>query len=111
DDEVFTSVVLNQKNREYEVTVDSSGTIVQIAMELQPKEVAEPVLQGLKKKFPDAKITGASEVTEPEMNNSKTYHLEIETKAKKVYEVILSPKGVILQKEEVKILKEVKPKL
>jgi Putative beta-lactamase-inhibitor-like, PepSY-like len=109
DYEVFISVVLKYKDHEYEVTVDTAGTIVQIAKDVDPKLLPAPVLQGLQKKYPGAKINVAAEVTEPELG-SKTYHVEISTAAKTVVELVIGSKGTILQKNEVKEVNEAKVK-
>jgi hypothetical protein len=101
--DVFISVVLKYKNDEYEVTVDASGTIMQIAKNVDPKDLPALVLQGVLKKYPDAKINVAADVTEPE--RSRTYHLEIETTAKKIVELVVGVKGTVLQAEEVKEMK------
>jgi uncharacterized membrane protein YkoI len=94
--EVF-EVVLKNKDQTLEVTLTPEGKILSVEKEIPVKDLPKAVTDSVVAKYPKSTIKKAEEETKDE---KVTYEVLIETADKKKIEVVLDPKGKIL--EEVK---------
>jgi hypothetical protein len=86
------------KDGEYTVSVKADGTIEEIEREVAIKDLPVAVLAALKAKYPKATLDEAEEVT---AGAKVTYEVLVKLKGKKDRQVVLNPKGRILEDEEV----------
>jgi hypothetical protein len=95
-EESIFNVVLKYKNFEYEVTITAQGEILETAKILTEKNLPAAVMEALHGKYPNSKVKEAVDVREPGQEIPHTFHVEIETAQSTTVELILDPKGKVL---------------
>jgi hypothetical protein len=98
DGKTTYEVELTFKEGEYTVSVKSDGTIEEVEREVAIKDLPVAVLAALKAKYPKATLDEAEEVT---AGTKVTYEVLVKRKGKKDRQLVLNPKGRILQDDEV----------
>ncbi|PXW91163.1 putative PepSY-like beta-lactamase-inhibitor [Nitrosomonas sp. Nm84] len=91
-------VEYKENGREYEITYDSAGVILQIEETLDVKTLPEPIIQAITKAYPQATIEDAERVIKPD-GTVTVYEVEIKTEGKKL-ELELDANGKILKIEQ-----------
>ncbi|SFF05222.1 PepSY-like domain-containing protein [Nitrosomonas sp. Nm166] len=91
-------VEYKENGREYEITYDSDGVILQIEETLDVKALPEPIIQAITNAYPKATIEDAERVIKPD-GTVTVYEIEIKTEGKKL-ELELDSNGKILKVEQ-----------
>lgn len=79
-----------------DVSVKEDGTIAQVEKEIEAKDLPKAVAEAVKAKYPKGSIKKSEEITEGE---KATYEVVVAVDGKKPFEVVLDPKGKILEDE------------
>ncbi len=90
-------VTIKYKGQNIDVTTDPDGKIVSVEKEIKAEDFPKEVRDALEAKYPKAKITKAEEITK---DDKITYEALITTADNKKLEVVLDPKGKILEEEK-----------
>ena len=98
DGERYYSVILHAQKHTFEVTVTEAGKVIEIAKEIEFKELPKPVAAAVTKGYPKAKIGEVAELTVPGVKG-KTYHIELTTAAGKELEVVYDPDGKLISED------------
>jgi uncharacterized membrane protein YkoI len=96
DGKTIYEVTLNYKGQEYTVSATAEGKITEIERELAIKDLPKAVIDAIKKKYPNANMEEAEEVT---AGDKITYEVIVEV-SKKELAVTLDGNGKILKEEE-----------
>lgn len=91
-------VEYKENGKEFEITYDADGVILQIEETLDVKALPEPIIQAISKAYPKATIEGAEKVINPD-GTVAAYEVEIKTEGKKL-ELELDANGKILKTEQ-----------
>lgn len=89
-------IELDHKGQEYTVSATAEGKITEIEREVEIKDLPKAVSDAIKKKYPNAKMEEAEEVT---ADNKTTYEVAVKN-GKKELELTLDASGKILKEEE-----------
>lgn len=91
-------VEYKENGKEFEITYDADGVILQIEETLDVKALPEPIIQAISKAYPKATIEDAERVINPD-GTVAAYEVEIKTEGKKL-ELELDANGKILKTEQ-----------
>jgi uncharacterized membrane protein YkoI len=89
-------VALKHKGQKLEATFKPDGTFVSVEKEIEAKDLPKAVADALEAKYPKATYKKVEEETE---GDKVTYEVLLVTAEKKTVEVVLDPKGKILEEE------------
>lgn len=89
-------IELDHKGQEYTVSATAEGKITEVEREVEIKDLPKAVTDAIKKKYPNAKMEEAEEVT---ADNKTTYEVAVKN-GKKELELTLDASGKILKEEE-----------
>jgi hypothetical protein len=98
DGVVEYTVTLHHKKDVYEVTVTDEGKIVEIARELEFKDLPKPVAGAFRTRYPKSKVDGVWELTVPG-EKGKAYQIDCITAAGKSLSVEFDPDGKLLSED------------
>jgi uncharacterized membrane protein YkoI len=93
---VAYEIAVKFKGQKIEVTVSEEGKIISVEATIDIKDVPKAVTEAVLKKYPNAKIMQAEEVTK---DAKVTYELIITAGGKKL-EVVFDPRGKFLEEED-----------
>lgn len=104
DKRTVYEVTLKEEKKNIDVTLTPKGSIVMIEKEIERKDLPKVVADALAAKYPDATYKVCEEIIPVKDGKEKleSYEVLLETKDKKLIEVVLSPKGKITKTEEKK---------
>lgn len=91
-------VALEYKEHEYSVAATAEGKITEIEREIEVKDLPKAASDAIKKKYPDAKIEKAEEVT---ANDKTTYEVVVEKSDDTDVEVTVDASGKILSEKAI----------
>lgn len=91
-------VFFKHNKGEYEVTVTEKGKVIEVAREIEFKDLPKAVAAAVKAKYPKATIGEVSELTEPDVKG-KHYHVELTTAGGKDVELTYTPDGKLVHEE------------
>lgn len=99
---VVYDVELTSEGILIEIAVQAGGRIDWVAVDLAIERLPKPVLAGIRKKYPAAKLDHASTVytVKDGKDHLENYYVELNTKAGKSRTLEVSAKGVILEDDE-----------
>ena len=84
-----------------DLAVTPDGVITEVERELDPKQLAKPILAAIAAKFPGSTIKSAEAVETLEDGKTvKTIDVVVVDKDRESYDVVLTPDGKILESEE-----------
>jgi hypothetical protein len=91
-----TTFEISLKDGEHaiDISLKDDGTILVIEKAIAVKELPKAVAEAVKAKYPKGKVTLAEELT---TGATVTYEVAVELGGKKPFEVVLDPKGKILE--------------
>jgi uncharacterized membrane protein YkoI len=95
DGKTTYEIGLEQKGQEYTVSATAEGKITEVEREVEIKDLPKAVTDAIKKKYPNAKMEEAEEVT---ADNKTTYEVIVKS-GKKELELTLDAGGKILKEE------------
>lgn len=95
DGKTTYEIGLEQKGQEYTVSATAEGKITEVEREVEIKDLPKAVTDAIKKKYPNAKMEEAEEVT---ADNKTTYEVIVKN-GKKELELRLDAGGKILKEE------------
>jgi len=94
-------VSLKNKGKNIDVALTSEGKIKEIETEVAVADLPKPVASAIEAKYPKATVKKAEEIVEFKgEDETKNYEVVLTMEDKKTLEVVLSPEGKILEKEE-----------
>lgn len=96
DGKTTYEIELEHKGQEYTVSATAAGKITEIEREMEVKDLPKAVTDAIKKKYPNAKMEEAEEVT---ADNKTTYEVVVEN-GRKDLELTVDASGKILKEEE-----------
>lgn len=95
---VVYEVEYKENGKEFEITYDADGVILQIEETLDVKALPEPIIQAISKAYPKATIEDAERVINPD-GTVAAYEVGIKAEGKKL-ELELDASGKILKTEQ-----------
>ncbi len=102
DDEMVYEISIVDQGKKIDVSVDDEGEIESTETEIAISALPKAVTKAIDAKYPKATIQKAELIIEFEdgKEDEKTYEVVIVTDAKKKIEVVLTPKGKIVEDEK-----------
>lgn len=110
DKKTVYEVTLTEDKKNIDVTLTPEGAIVMIEKEINQKDLPKAVADAIAAKYPEAVYKICEEII-PVKEGKETlesYEVLLETKDKKMIEVVVAPDGKITKTEEKKVEKEEK---
>lgn len=95
DGKTTFEVSLEYKGCQYSVSATDDGKITEIERDIEIQELPKAVIDAIKKKYPDAELEDAEEVT---ANDQTTYEVAVES-SKEERKLTLDASGKILEDE------------
>lgn len=104
DKKTVYEVTLTRDKKKIDVTLTPEGAIVMIEKEIDRKDLPKAVAEAIAAKYPDAAYKICEEIIPVKDGKEKleSYEILLETKDKKLIEVVVSPAGKITKTEEKK---------
>lgn len=104
DKKTVYEVTLTEDKKNIDVTLTPEGVIVMIEKEIDRKDLPKAVAAAIEAKYPDATYKNSEEIVAVKDGKEtlESYEVLLETKDKKLIEVVVSTEGKITKTEEKK---------
>jgi hypothetical protein len=104
DKKTVYEVTVTEGRKKIDVTLTPEGVIVMVEKEIDRNDLPEAVAAAIDAKYPDAAYKICEEIMPVKDGEEKleSYEVLLETKDKKLVEVVVSPEGKITKTEEKK---------
>ncbi|OWK35065.1 hypothetical protein FRUB_09907 [Fimbriiglobus ruber] len=98
DGTVHYTVTLTVKKTDYEITVSPDGVVLEMAKEIEFKNLPAAAKRLFAEKYPKSKVKEVAELTEPGVSGKK-YHIEFEMNDGTPMEVVFDADGKLISEE------------
>lgn len=99
DGKTVYEIQLKEKDAKFEAKIAEDGTLIEVEKPVAIKDLPKEITDAIEAKFPKAELKTAELSTK---GDKTAYEVVITTADKKKVEVVLDPKGKILETEDVK---------